>query len=67
MRTLSNDELQKVRNQREMLDGCLNRMCVTKDKDESKIMYESAINRISNIWEICTERFIEEAESEVGK
>jgi len=64
MRTLSNDELQKVRNQREMLDGCLNRMCVTKDKDECKIMYESAINRISNIWEICTERFIEEAESE---
>lgn len=58
MRTLSNDELQKIRNQREMLDGCLNRMCVTKDKDECKIMYESALLRLINIFEISTERFI---------
>ncbi len=62
MRTLSNDELYKIRNEREMLDGCLNRMCVTDDKDEFIMMYQSAVNRIIRISEICTERFTESEE-----
>lgn len=59
MRKLTNNELQKVDNEMNMLKGCINRMCVTKDTLECKVMYESALNRLLNIYEICDKRFIE--------
>jgi len=59
MRLLTNNELQKVDNEMNMLKGCINRMCVTDDKIEFDAMYESALRRIRNITEICDKRFIE--------
>ena len=59
MRSLTTNELQQIYNEEEMLKGCINRMCVTKDAIEFNAMYESAMLRLISIFEINLERFKE--------
>lgn len=59
MRNLTNEELQKIYNEEDMLKGCINRMCVTKDMMEFNAMYKSAIDRINRLTNICVKRFLE--------
>lgn len=59
MRVLTDNELKKVYNEEDMLKGCINRMCVTDDVIECRVMYESALNRLLNIYELCDRRIIE--------
>ena len=62
MRKLTNGELQKIYNEEDMLKGCINRMCVTKDMMEFNAMYKSAIDRINRLTNICVKRFLETVE-----
>lgn len=63
-RYLTDEELNKIRNERDMLRGNLNRMCVSDDIDELIKMYHYAESRIQHIFDICIDRFIDDKESE---
>lgn len=62
MRYLTDNELQRMRNERDMLNGNFNRMCITDDIVEYVIMQRVTIARINTILKICNERFREESE-----
>ena len=46
----------ELRNERDSLDGDLNRMSVTDDEDEMESMYEWALRRVVAIYEYNVER-----------
>lgn len=62
MRYLTDNELRLMNNERDMLNGNFNIMCITDDIEEFVKMQTVAISRISKILKICTERLIEESE-----
>lgn len=66
-RYLTDDELNKIRIQEDMLKGNLNRMCVSENSNELIEMYHFAILRIANIFDICLNKYIEESEDNNGK
>lgn len=63
-RYLTDAELDRIRNEKDMLRGNLNRMCVADDIDELIKMYHYAESRIQTIFDICIDRFIDDKESE---
>ncbi len=58
IRSLTNDELNRIRNEEDMLKGNINRMCVTDSLKELFSMYDFALKRISKIYNINLEKFI---------
>lgn len=48
----------KAKNERNMLDGNINRMFITDDFNEFEKMYEFAKLRIENIYNINRDRFL---------
>lgn len=56
------EELSSVRKQIDhecdMIEGNINRMCVTDDKDELMNMFETAILRLCDIYKLSRRRFI---------
>lgn len=58
-RYLTNEELNKIRNEEDLLKGNINRMCVCDDSTELIKMYSFALLRINKIYDICSCRFIE--------
>ena len=63
-RYLTNDELNRIRNEEDMLKGNINRMCVTDSLKELFSMYDFALKRISNIYNINLEKFISNSEDD---
>jgi len=61
-RYLTKDELNRIRNEEDMLKGNINRMCVTDSLKELFSMYDFALKRISNIYNINLEKFISNSE-----
>ena len=62
-RCLTNDELKAIRIEEDMLQGNINRMCVTSNSDELKSSYAHSIIRIKSIYDVCLNRF-KDTESE---
>lgn len=62
MRDLTDNDLQKIHIEKDMLRGNLNRMCITDDIEEFMKMQTVAISRLNNIFKICAERLTEESE-----
>lgn len=62
MRYLTDNELRIMNNERDMLNGNFNRMCITDDIEEFVKMQTVAISRISKILKICAERLTESEE-----
>ena len=60
MRSLTEEELQKIRVQEDLLQGNINRMCVTKSLSELDNMAFYARKRIETIQSINHKRFKEE-------
>ena len=58
-RYLTDNELNRIRNEKDMLNGNINRMCVVDDSDELLKMYHFANLRIKTIFETCLDKFIE--------
>ncbi len=54
IRSLTNDELNRIRNEEDMLKGNINRMCVTDSLKELFSMYDFALKRISKIYNITS-------------
>ena len=63
-RYLTNDELNIIRHEEDMLKGNINRMCVSDDSDELVEMYRFARLRIQKIFDICLDKFIDDKESD---
>lgn len=63
-RYLTDKELDRIRHEKDMLKGNINRMCVCDDTDELIKMYHYANLRIKTIHDICLNRFIDDKESE---
>lgn len=61
-RYLTNDELNRIRIEEDMLKGNINRMCVTDSLKELFSMYDFALKRISTIYNINLEKFISNSE-----
>ena len=59
-RYLTNDELNRIQNEEDMLKGEINRMCVTDSLKELFSMYDFALKRISNIYNINLEKFLDD-------
>lgn len=59
MRTLTNEELQRIYIEQDMLRGNISRMCTTDDMIEFDVMCETALKRLRYIIEICDKRFLE--------
>lgn len=57
MRSLKDDELNEIRFISDMLQGCINRMCTTKDLNEFKFMQLSALRQIDAIVSLASKRF----------
>ena len=55
-RYLTDNELNRIRTEKDMLEGNINRMCVSDDIDELIKMYQVAILRIDMICDICISR-----------
>lgn len=62
-RYLTNDELNKIHIECDMLKGNINRMCVSDDVDELINMYLYANHRIQTIFNTCMHKFINDTES----
>lgn len=63
-RYLTDDELNRIQNEEDMLKGNINRMCVSDDSEELVEMYRFARLRIQKIFDICLEKFIDDKESD---
>ena len=63
-RYLTDDELNTIRNHKDMIQGNINRMCVSDDIDELIKMYHIATSRIDNIFDICLKKFMNNKESD---
>ena len=61
-RYLTNDELNMIQIEEDMLKGNINRMCVTDSLKELFSMYNFALKRISNIYNINLEKFLNDSE-----
>ena len=61
-RSLTKDELQKIYIQEDLLKGNISRMCVTDSLKELFSMYDFALKRISNIYNINLEKFLDDSE-----
>lgn len=59
-RYLTNVELNRIRNEEDMLKGNINRMCVTDSLKELYSMYDFALKRISRIYNINLEKFLKD-------
>lgn len=59
-RYLTDEELKVIRNHKDMLEGNINRMCVTDDVVEFYRMFDVALSRINSIKTICFNKFIDE-------
>jgi hypothetical protein len=59
-RYLTNDELNRIRNEEDMLKGNINRMCVTDSLKELFSMYDFAMKRISTIYNINLKKFLDD-------
>lgn len=57
-RYLTDNELNKIHVEKDMLIGNINRMCVSDDVDELINMYLYANHRIQTIFDICMHKFI---------
>lgn len=60
MRKQTQDDLKKIDEQRDLLKGNINRMCVTKDMEELQEMYDYAKYRIDNIFHVNYDRLTED-------
>lgn len=58
-RYLTDDELNRIRIEEDMLKGNINRMCVCDECEELITMYRFSKLRIQTIFDICSEKFIE--------
>lgn len=63
-RYLTNDELNRIRHEEDMLKGNINRMCVADDIKELEDMYNWATKRLFRIYRINLDKFIDDKESE---
>ena len=63
-RSLTKDELQKIYIQEDLLKVIINGMCVTDSLKELFSMYDFALKRISNIYNINLEKFISNSEDD---
>ena len=61
-RYLTNDELNRIHNEEDMLNGSINGMCVTDSLKELFLMYDFALKRISEIYNINLEKFLNDSE-----
>ena len=59
MRKQTNDDLRIIYNEKDMLEGNINRMCVTDDMDELLSMKNFAMKRIERIFQVNYERLTE--------
>lgn len=57
MRYLKDNELNNIRFKVDMLQGCINRMCTTKDLKEFKSLQLSALQCIDAIVSLASKRF----------
>lgn len=63
-RILTADELNRIRDEEDMLKGNINRMCVCDDIKELEDMYSWATKRLFRIYRINLDKFIDDKESE---
>lgn len=56
-RYLTDNELDRISVEKDMIQGNINRMCVTDDIDELIKMYGYANSRIDKIFNICIHKF----------
>lgn len=64
MRKQTNNDLRTIYNEKDMLEGNINRMCVTDDMDELLSMKNFAMKRIERIFQVNYERLTAESEGE---
>ena len=57
-RYLTNDELNRIHNEEDMLKGNINRMCVTDSLKELFKMYDMSLKRISRIYNTNLDRLL---------
>ena len=57
-RYLTNDELNRIWNEEDMLKGNINRMCVTDSLKELFKMYDVSLKRISRIYNTNLDRLL---------
>ena len=57
-RHLTNDELNRIWNEEDMLKGNINRMCVTDSLKELFKMYDMSLKRISRIYNTNLDRLL---------
>lgn len=62
MRKQTNDDLRIIYNEKDMLEGNINRMCVTDDMDELLSMKNFAMKRIERIFQVNYERLTDEGD-----
>ncbi len=58
------DWYRKLKIQKDMLEGNINRMFITDDMDEMDVMYETAVQRLNAIYEGNKKRLEEVMEHE---
>ena len=63
-RYLTDDELNRIRNEEDMLKGNINRMCICDDIKELEDMYNWATKRLFRIYRINLDKFVDNKESE---
>lgn len=56
MRAQTDNDLRIIHNEKDMLEGNINRMCVTDDCSELLAMRDFAIRRIKHIYQVNYER-----------
>lgn len=59
MRKQTNNDLRTIHTEKDMLEGNINRMCVTDDMNELLSMKNFAIRRIEHIFQVNYERLTE--------
>ncbi len=64
MRKQTIDDLRTIHNEKDMLEGNINRMCVTDDYKELESMRDVAIRRIEHIYKVNFMRLIEEDDND---
>ena len=66
-RYLSNVELRMISEETNMLEGNINRMCVSDDSDELIKMFHYANLRLLKIYNICVNKYILDKGVDDGK
>lgn len=57
-RYLTPEELKQIRHEKDMIEGDINRMCITDDSYELMNVFMSANKSLKHIHDICVKRFI---------